>query len=231
MGLANTNQPKIGIITYDHNHLKSEQVIVPLYNKGFDIVIYALPFVQRPTREVLFSHRPNQQNAQHPNDIANRLGIDYIRCASDAQIDNCCDLYIVTGAGILSNECVGNKKIINCHPGLIPASRGLDSFKWAIFDFVPIGNTLHFIDHRVDAGEIIYQEKTPLYMSDSIEEFALRHYSCEIEMLSNFYEHLLNKSKIQFDLEEGVAHKRMPLDVETEMLCRFEAYKGKFAQR
>lgn len=85
MELENTNQPKIGIITYDHNHLKSEQVIVPLYNKGFDIVIYALPFVQRPTREVLFSHRPNQQNAQHPNDIANRLVIDYIRCSSDAQ--------------------------------------------------------------------------------------------------------------------------------------------------
>lgn len=228
MDLTKKNRPKIGIITYDHNHLKSEQVIEPLHKQGFDIVVYALPFVQRPVRKVLFSHRPNQQNAKHPEDISNGLGIDYIRCADDTKIDDNCDLYIVTGAGILSEKCVRNKRIINCHPGLIPASRGLDSFKWAIFDSIPVGNTLHFIDRRVDSGEIIYQEKTPLYMSDTIEEFALRHYSCEIKMLLGFYEHLLNKSKEQLDLDEGIVHKRMPLDIEKEMLYRFDAYKDKF---
>lgn len=231
MGFANTNRMRIGIITYDHNHLKSEQVIEPLYKRGYDIAVYALPFVQRPTREVLFSHRPNQQSAKHPADISNKLGIDYKKCSDDTKIDDTRDLYIVTGAGILSEKCVKNKRIINCHPGLIPASRGLDSFKWAIYDFVPIGNTLYFIDYRVDAGEIIYQEKTPLYMSDTIQEFALRHYSCEIKILLNFDEHLQNKSNKQLISEDGIAHKRMPLDVEKEMLSRFGAYKEKFAQR
>ena len=231
MDSTNINLTKVGVITYAHNHLKSEQLIEPLFRRGYDISIYALPFVQRPSREVLFAHRPEQHNAKHPADISKELKIKYTNCSNDTEIDDNCDIYIVTGAGILSEKCIHNKKIINCHPGLIPISRGLDSFKWAIFDSIPVGNTLHFIDYRVDAGEIIYQEETPLYMSDTIEEFALRHYSHEIKMLLNFHELLLKKSKNRLDLEEGIVHKRMPLEVEREMLRRFDAYKEKFAQR
>ena len=53
--------------------------------------------------------------------------------------------------------------IINCHSGLIPETRGLDSFKWAILNNKFVGNTLHYIDQNVDLGKIIYQEKTKIY--------------------------------------------------------------------
>ena len=227
--MKNVNIKKIGIITYDYNHLKTEQIIFPIYDKGYELIIYALPFVKRPSRNILFNHRPNQSEGMHPNDISNKLGVEYVRCSNDLEIDNRCDYYLVTGAGILSEKCVTGKKILNCHPGIIPISRGLDSFKWAIYDFVPVGNTLHFIDHRVDAGEIVHQEVTPVFMSDTISDFANRHYEQEIKMLINFEEYIENREEISLNIKEGVVHKRMSVEVEEEMLKRFNDYKIKFA--
>ena len=71
------------------------------------------------------------------------------------------------GAGILSKECVENKKIINSHPGIIPASRGLDSFKWAIYENKPLGVSLHCIDKEVDSGEIISIIPTTVYKTET----------------------------------------------------------------
>ena len=221
---------KIGIITYDHNHLKTEQLIEPLFQVGYHIAIYALPFYKRPVREVIFSHRPDQNHAEHPAVIADRLGIEYIRCSDDSEIDNSCDYYLIAGAGILSAKCLEKKKIINCHPGLIPFARGLDSFKWAIYDLLPVGNTLHFIDYHVDAGEIIYQKITPVFCSDTIEEFASRHYKLEIQMMLNFESYLQVPHQLSLPYGERAAHRRMPKEIEIEMLENFEKYKHKFAQ-
>ena len=227
----NAKTKKIGIITYNCKHLKTEQILNALCNKGYDVTVFALPFVERPMRDTLFSHRPNQLKASHTREVSQKLGFRYILCNDDSEIINGCDYYLICGAGILSEKCVQNKRIINCHPGLIPASRGLDSFKWAIYDFIPVGNTLHFIDYRVDAGEIIYQEATPLFISDTIENFALRHYEYEIKILLDFEKHLEVRSTRAFELSEGIAHKRMPQDIEKQMLVRFEEYKARFAVR
>ena len=48
----------------------------------------------------------------------------------------------------------GGKPIVNAHPGIIPLTRGLDSLKWAIYQNVPIGNTLHLIDNEVDQRDL-----------------------------------------------------------------------------
>ena len=230
MSFVHNKCRKLGIITYDHNHLKTAQLLEPLYYSGYDITVYALPFYERPAREVLFSHRPNQNNAEHPCKIAERLGVEYKKCLDDSRIGNECDFYLVAGAGILSSECLANKKIINCHPGLIPIARGLDSFKWAIYDFLPVGNTLHFIDNQIDAGEIICQKITPLLCSDTIEMFAARHYDFEINMLLHFEEYLNAPCKVSLPYDERAAHRRMPREMEIDMIKKFEEYKRRFAQ-
>ena len=73
---------------------------------------------------------------------------------------------------------------------LIPYSRGLDSFKWAIRNKLIVGNTLHFIDSNIDYGRIIYQKKTPLYTNDSLLSFSERHYQEEISIISNFIKYI-----------------------------------------
>lgn len=224
---------KLGIITYAYQHLKTEQVLLSLIsdNKCLkDISVYALPFKKRKSRDYFFAHRPNQTNAVSPEIICNSYDIEYKEVASDVDIDNFCDEYIITGAGILSADAVKNKKIINCHPGIIPAARGLDAFKWSIYNMRPIGNTLHYIDENVDSGEIIAVLPTPVFCTDTLETFARRHYENEIKMLSSYQYYLDNPQNEYTDIEMQEATMRMPFDVEVKMADMFEEYKARYAK-
>ena len=95
------------------------------------------------------------------------------------------DLFVIGGAGIIDIAFAKGKPIVNAHPGIIPLTRGLDSFKWAIYNNDPVGNTLHLIDNEVDKGEILQIQYTPVFSSDSLQTLARRHYEYEIDMLAN----------------------------------------------
>lgn len=224
---------KIGIITYAYPHLKTEQLIVGLRSQNctwaWDLKVFALPYTARKGRAVFFSHRPNQANAISPDVLCEAYGIEYKKCLSDTDIDDKCDLYLIAGAGILSSKAVAHKKIINCHPGIIPAVRGLDSFKWSIYHMRPLGNTLHYITDNVDAGEIISVLPTPVFITDSLETLARRHYENEIKLLSSFQSYLDNPHNMYAHLNVQEATMRMPFEVEVKMSRMFDSYKEKYA--
>jgi phosphoribosylglycinamide formyltransferase-1 len=208
--------------------LKTEQVLQRiLYNK-FDYKIFALPFTPRKQRKTLFEHRPEQTDAIVPEILAEKHSIPYVSCRSDGDIDNSCDLYIILGAGILSEKCIEGKRIINCHPGIIPACRGLDSFKWAIYDMKPLGITLHYIDARVDAGEIIAVIPTNIYKTDSFATLARRHYENEIDCISNFVYFLENPQNPFSAIEAVESKRRMPIEKERKLARMFSDYTEKF---
>lgn len=216
----------LGIITYDTRHLKTEQILLRLAGR-YDIRVYALPYVQRPAKKVLFQHRPDQSAAVHPRDICQRFGLPYIPVESDVQIDNACDLYLITGAGILSAECLRGKRVLNGHPGVIPAARGLDAFKWSIYDGIPLGVTLHYIDERVDVGKVVSIVPTPVFPSDTLETLARRHYENEIRLLVNFEEYLHHPQNPFAGIAQGESTRRMKEEQERELPLRFERYKQK----
>jgi len=220
----------IGLITYHYPHLKTEQVMQRLLGDGrdFKYKIYALPFTPRETRETLIQHRPDQTKGAEPQVMAEKHRIPYIKCSADSDIDDSCDIYLVLGAGILSAGCVEGKRIINCHPGIIPASRGLDSFKWAIYDMKPLGITLHYIDARVDAGEIVSVVPTNVYKSDSISTLARRHYENEIDTLSRFTYYLKHPQHLLLNIAEDEPKRRMSNEQEEELTRRFSAYRNKY---
>ncbi len=218
----------VGLITYNFPHLKTEQVIENLIGNYQNMKMYALPFVPRKERVVLFHHRPNQTISIAPEVLAEKHNIDFIKCESDLDIDDSCDIYLILGAGILSEKCVENKKIINAHPGIIPACRGLDSFKWAIYNNIPIGNTLHYIDKNVDSGEIISVIPTTVYKTDSLETLSRRHYENEIKMLSDFQAYLKRPVNNYSDIQPGEPTMRMSTEVETKMVRMFDEYVEKW---
>lgn len=223
---------KIGIITYKANHLKTEQILNVLvkYYSTTDITIYALPFIKRKERDVIFDHRPSQNQGIDTENIAKAYNLNYINCKNgDIDINNSSDLYLITGAGIISKECIQGKKIINCHPGIIPLSRGLDSFKWAIYDSNPVGVSLHYIDSSVDFGEIISIEKTMLFKDDTLYSFARRHYELEVEMLSHFQFYIENKHNNFKNCAIGISRMRMKKEIEIELEHKFILYKKKYA--
>lgn len=214
----------LGIITYDMNHLKTEQILLQLVGRH-NMKVYALPYAQRPVRKVQFQHRPDQSAAAHPRDICKLYGLPYIPVESDAQIDNSCDLYLITGAGILSAECLQGKRVLNGHPGIIPAVRGLDAFKWSIYHMLPLGVTLHYIDESVDAGEVVSIVPTPVFPSDTLETLARRHYENEIQMIADFSEYLKHPINTFAGIAQGESRRRMKAEQEMELMNRFEQYK------
>ena len=190
-------------------------------------MIYALPFSPRQQRVVLFEHRPKQNEAVSAKEIAKRWGIPFKTCRSDVEIDNACEIYLLTGGGILSQECLEGKRVLNTHPGIIPSSRGLDAFKWAILEDKPLGVSLHYIDKNIDCGEVVATRATAIYPSDSLQTLARRHYENEITMLANFEHYLHNPSNPFANLSFCASKKRMrPLE-EKEMLESFNSYKEK----
>jgi phosphoribosylglycinamide formyltransferase-1 len=196
--------------------------------KSFKYKIFALPFTPRKQHKTLFIHRPEQSDAVVPEILAEKHNIPYIQCKTDKEIDDSCDIYMILGAGIISTECIDNKKIINCHPGIIPACRGLDSFKWAIYDMKPLGITLHYIDAAVDSGEIISVMPTNIYKTDSLATLSRRHYENEIDFLSNFSEYLEHPKNPFSGIAVAESRMRMSLEKERELVRRFSEYTEKY---
>jgi phosphoribosylglycinamide formyltransferase-1 len=227
---------EIGIISYDYPHLKTEQLVhrLLLRNKlangpKFDIKLLALPFSPRPSREVLLAHRPDQERSIPTRELASMYGLDFAPCTYDT-IPDIANLYLVAGAGIFRETAIGRKKILNVHPGIIPSARGLDAFKWSIFEGVPLGVTLHTIDAEVDAGEVLAVVKTPVFPSDTLELLARRHYELELDVLCEFLPFL--DGTVMIDpaaYPENPPRMRMPMQIEKEMVAKFDEYRRKFA--
>jgi phosphoribosylglycinamide formyltransferase 1 len=232
---------RIGLISYDHAHLKTEQLLHRLLLKNvlsvgprldgprLDVKLLALPFSPRPARKILFAHRPDQENSVSTRELANRHRLDFMPCTYDS-IPDVADIYLVAGAGILAASAIGQKKIFNVHPGIIPSARGLDAFKWSIFDGLPLGVTLHAIDAEVDAGEAIAIVKTPIFPGDSLDSLARRHYELELDVLAEFSSLLDGAAKAGLEtFPENLPRMRMPIDTEREMIAKFDEYKRRFS--
>ena len=50
-----------------------------------------------------------------------------------------------------------DRLFINCHPGELPNYRGIDSFKWCLFEknFKGFSTTIHIVRDKIDGGEIL----------------------------------------------------------------------------
>lgn len=215
---------RIGLISYDYHHLKTEQVLArlllnPLIER---ITLFALPFSQRKPFVPLFPHRPDQFAAPHVKHLAIHPKVCFMNWDGHALLVDQ-DCFVITGAGIIDPAFSCGKPILNAHPGIIPSVRGLDAFKWAIYDDIDLGVTLHLIDKEVDKGDILYIEKTMIYPDDTYESLARRHYELELNLLVNFPAYM-NKSANIPCFEEHCAHRRMPKQVEKEMMARLPSY-------
>ena len=216
---------RIGIITYDYAHLKTEQLVCRYIQdeKISEINLYALPFVPRAERAVVLPHRPDMTHGVPTESLSELSKVNFQKWDGKKDISVANDLFVIGGAGIIDIAFAKGKPIVNAHPGIIPLTRGLDSFKWAIYNNDPVGNTLHLIDNEVDKGEILQIQYTPVFSSDSLQTLARRHYEYEIYMLANVLK-VIDSRVIPSDIEKP-ATMRMKAEVEAEMVRRFDDWK------
>ena len=62
-------------------------------------------------------------------------------------------------------------KIINIHPSLLPKYKGLNTFKRILNDGEKIaGCTVHFVDEKLDNGNIIVKKRVSINKKESLEQ-------------------------------------------------------------
>ncbi len=74
-------------------------------------------------------------------------------------------------------------RIINIHPSLLPAFKGLRAWEQALAAGVKeTGCTVHFVNQDIDAGEIIAQQRVPVLEGDTPETLHARIQEAEHEL-------------------------------------------------
>ncbi len=71
-------------------------------------------------------------------------------------------------------------RMINVHPSLLPAFRGLDTHRRALEAGVAEhGLSIHFVTDELDGGPVIIQQRVPLLANDDVETLAARVQAAE----------------------------------------------------
>jgi phosphoribosylglycinamide formyltransferase-1 len=217
---------KIGIITYNRPHLKTQQILKGLIKKKYKITLLISDYKKYKKRKIFFNHRPKQFIGESPLQLSKKYKLQIIKLKNKKSFINL-DFAIVGGSNVLEKKFIKKFFIINCHSGLIPQSRGLDAIKWSIYKNNKVGNTLHFIDQRIDKGKIIRQKLTKIYKSDNLKFFCKRHYQNEIDMLINF-EKYIKKKENKLKLSQQKPNQRMSHKIDKELITKFNLYKKSY---
>ncbi len=215
---------KIGVITYNIPHRKTYDTLCYLKASGYNnIIVFAekLKYVKKTFP--IIAHRPPTSNDLMPETLCKNFGYEYHDGMIREDLLKEGSIVLLCGAGLLENEIVTKYRIINSHPGYIPLSRGLDSFKWAIWNNTPIGVTTHIIGDEIDAGEVIERIEIPIYINDTFHQLAYRVYENEIKMLVEALDKLENRIYISGEGHE--INRRMPAEIEHQLPERFETIR------
>lgn len=97
---------------------------------------------------------------------------------TDEIVASGCDLVVLAGfMRLLSAQFCEywRDKLINIHPSLLPAFKGLDVHARMIESGVRFGGcTVHFVRPEMDTGPIIVQAAVPIHPNDSADDLAAR---------------------------------------------------------
>ena len=109
-------------------------------------------------------------------DYANRAAFDteMTWALEDAKVDLVC---LAGFMRLLSDVFVDHwwDKLINIHPSLLPAFKGLDVQRRAIQEGAKFsGCTVHFVRQEMDVGPIIVQAAVPIHPDDNPDKLAAR---------------------------------------------------------
>lgn len=116
--------------------------------------------------------------------------------------------------------------MINFHPSLLPYNRGKHYNFWALVEGAPFGVSLHFVDERVDAGDVVFQRQIPYDWTDTGETL---YFKAQREIVRLFCESYPTLRSLEFprrpqDLSQGSFHAADELDrasrIDLEQLYR-----------
>ncbi|MFB9149859.1 ankyrin repeat domain-containing protein [Roseovarius ramblicola] len=193
-----TNNEPIAVFAYAFAHRKTQDFLLELAASGFrDVTVIGAPWKALPHADSnqYFPSMLRLASARNTPDVCRALGFAFHECEHD-DVDAIAalrdkagySLGIIAGARIIKRAVIElfDEGILNIHPGKLPETAGLDLFFYTIMKNVPMGVTAHYIDSRVDAGDELFFEDTPLGPDDTIEVVQFNNYQSQIRALRLF---------------------------------------------
>lgn len=129
------------------------------------------------------------------------------------------DLIIVASFDkILPKDIINTARLggINIHPSLLPSYRGAHPLHWAIIhDENKVGVTIHYLDEKVDSGDILVQSEIPISNRDTINTLKKKVANKSAKLLPRLLRKIeASKEKLkgikQNDMHVSFAPKRSP---------------------
>lgn len=231
------------LFCYDFPHKKTQDFIFRLWVEDYKInYVIAAPWQKLNLSTSAIRIAPENVGLIHPRILCKAFSIPYIISEHNSQTairhlkEHPVDLYIISGARILSNPVIKTTKgqIVNIHPGLLPEARGLDTLLWSIYKDLPLGITAHFVGKKIDSGLLIYKEKLCLKKDDIIVDVSLRLLEKQPEILIKTLKILKKKTILDLenlDLQKGQYHTKMSQVLEKEALKRFPDWLKKYSEK
>lgn len=209
------------VLTYDHPHRKTQDLLMKLCAKGIKPVVVATEWVERKNFTPLIPHRPGNEMNISLTLICKNLGLNLFlttKAGLHSTLKNIdpIDFILLATGNIIEEKIVTEYKVINSHPGYLPLIKGLDALKWAIYHQEKIGVTTHFVNSQIDGGVIIERKTVPIFSSDTFHNLAYRQYEMEVDMLID----AINAQPENTEIGAGKyeTFRRMPNRLEPEML-------------
>ena len=119
---------------------------------------------------------------------------DLVRMLRDAGVD----LVVLAGfMRVLKSPMLEafQRRIINIHPSLLPKFPGLEAWKQALEAGETVtGCTVHYVDEKIDHGDIIAQREVPILPNDSAESLHARIQIAEHELYPSVIAQLCAKA-------------------------------------
>ena len=231
----------IAVFAYAFPHRKTYDFLCFMRAEGFtNVHVIAAPRVKLPNApsQSLVETLPGVFPKVNCVDLCARLGYGYFESPhNDADSiklylnrAGCTELAIISGARILPKEVIDifSMGVVNFHPGKLPETSGLDSFYWMIENGAQAGVTVHYIDRRVDAGELLFFQALALDKSDVPRTVMAKLYVCQLQALQR-YLGLIKESWAlpSVKIERPGKNEPMVLDEKTSCLNVFDQWLKK----
>jgi methionyl-tRNA formyltransferase len=99
---------------------------------------------------------------------------------------------------------------INSHSALLPENRGMMPVFWAMFKGLPqTGVTIHYMDARLDSGDIIAVEKVQI-QNESLHEMILKTKRISARMIDETLRNIMNGTVSRISMPSGGSSQTFP---------------------
>lgn len=170
----------VTVFAYDFRHKKTYDILVGLHLSGIrNVLVIAAPKVKLnhiKSKKTFKSEKSDE--VVHPSKICANFNYIYQVCPHDNvseikryTLKSESNIAIISGARIIKKNIIDlfNYGVINYHPGPLPETSGLDSIYWMIKKNAKPLATAHFINSKVDAGELIEECWINVNLDDTLE--------------------------------------------------------------